>query len=333
MIYVFPGDFWLTQALQGIGDWLAPVMKFFTWLGYPQAYMIIIATIYWSLDRKLGLRLAVFLTVTASLNSLLKQVFHAPRPYWMYPEVKGILASNGFGMPSGHAQASTVWLYAASCLKRKGFWALAIGIAFMVGVSRVYLGVHFPSQVLLGWMIGILLLVLFSVYEARVLTWFLSRRFSTQLWWISGCSVLLLLPGVAWVHFFKDWEMPLEWILNSADDLAGTDESILTSLNLSALAGNAGGFLGVSLGALLCHRRGGFDPGGKAWKRMLRTLLGIAVLAGIYGIFAGFSPGQAQELLYSVWQFSGFFLISFSAIYLLPLAFKKLRLISYSGSK
>jgi len=326
MIYVFPGDLWLTQALQGIGDWLAPVMKFFTWLGYPQAYMIIIAIIYWSFDRKLGLRLAVFLTVTASLNSLLKQVFHAPRPYWLYPDIKGILASNGFGMPSGHAQASTVWLYAASCLKNKVFWALGISIAFMVGVSRVYLGVHFPSQVLLGWMIGILVLVLFSVYEARVLTWFLNRKFSTQLRWVTGVSLLLLLLGVVFQTITKDWEMPMEWIRNSADDLAGTGESILASLGLSALAGNSGGFLGVSLGALLCHRKGGFDPGGRAWKRMLRTLIGLVVLAAIYGIFVWTSPDQAKELLHSVWQFSGFFLISFSAIYLLPLVFKKLRL-------
>ena len=137
MIFVFPGDVWLTHVLQQMGAWLIPVMKFFTWLGYPQAYMVIIAMIYWSINRKLGLRLALFLTIAASLNSVLKQAFHAPRPYWFDPEIKAILPANGFGMPSGHAQASTVWLYAASLIKNRRFWALAVALAFLVGVSGV----------------------------------------------------------------------------------------------------------------------------------------------------------------------------------------------------
>ncbi len=328
MSYVFPGDLWLTQFLQQWGDGLAPLMKFFTWVGYPQAYMVIIAIIYWSFDRKLGLRLAVFLTMVASLNSILKQAFHAPRPYWLDPEIEAILPSNGFGMPSGHAQASTVWLYAALHLKKHRFWILAAGIAFMVGVSRIFLGVHLPSQVILGWVTGILAIVLFSVYEARVLTWFLSRRFTLQLLGIFGCSLLMLLLGWLFLRLARDWEMPLEWIRNSADDLAGRNESILSSAGLGAVAGNSGGFLGTALGALLMHRKGGFDTGGMAWKRILRTLSGLGVLTAIYGIFAWVSPDQGEALLYAVWRFGGFFLIAFSAIYLLPMLFRTLNLSS-----
>lgn len=301
-------------------------MKFFTWLGYPQAYMIIIAVIYWSVDRKLGLRLALLLTVTASLNSLLKQAFHAPRPYWVDPEIKAILPSNGFGMPSGHAQASTVWLYAASLLKNRWFWALAVALAFMVGVSRVYLGVHSTGQVIIGWMIGIGVLVLFSSYELRVLGWFLKLGFSQQLLWIFGCSLLIPVLGGLILVITRNWEMPLEWIQNSADDLAGRNESILSSVGLEAVAGNAGGFLGTALGALLLHRRGGFDAGGRFWKRLLRALSGLVLLAAVYGIFVSTLPALEGELLLSAWRFTGFFMISFTAIYLLPLLFQKLRL-------
>lgn len=326
MIYVFPGDIWLTQAIQNMGEWLTPLMKLFTWLGYPQAYMIIIAVIYWSLDRKLGLRLALFLPVTAVLNSLLKQAFHAPRPFWLEPDIRAIRVSNGFGMPSGHAQASTAWLYAASLLKKRGFWILAAGVAFMVGISRVYLGVHFPGQVLLGWLIGILVLSLFIRYERRVLSWFLKRRFAHQLAFISGTSLLMLLLGALILILTSDWEMPLDWILNSADDLAGTDESIRSSVGLSAVAGNSGGFLGAALGALLSHRQGGFDSGGKGWKRLLRSVAGLAVLTLLYGFFQKISPDETKELLSSVWRFCGFFVISFSAIYLIPHLYKKINL-------
>ena len=155
----------LILKLQEAGEWFEPVMAFFTWLGYPQAYMLIVAVIYWSVDRKLGLRMAVFLPLTASVNSLLKQGFHAPRPYWTDTRIQAIHADSGFGMPSGHAQSSTLWLLAASYLKNTWFWGIAILVCFMVGFSRAYLGVHFPVQIITGWLLGIVLIILFLSLE------------------------------------------------------------------------------------------------------------------------------------------------------------------------
>jgi len=328
MSYTLPGDFWLTLLLQGIGDWLTPIMKFFTWLGYPQAYMILIAIIYWSFDRKLGLRLAIFLPLIASVNSILKQAFHAPRPYWMDPNINAIQVSNGFGMPSGHAQASTVWLYAASCLKRRWLWAIAIIVVLMIGLSRIYLGVHFSSQVLLGWVIGILVLTSFFRYESKVLRWFLGQKFYRQLILISGISILILVIGCVFVIILKDWEMPSEWIRNASDDLAGSNESILMSIGMASVAGNTGGFFGVALGALLSHRYGGFDAGGTAWKRLLRSVAGLIIFFALYGIVMLTSPDQTREILYSIWRFMGFFTISFSTIFLVPRLFIKINLLS-----
>ena len=328
MSYTLPGDFWFTHFMQSIGDWLTPIMKFFTWLGYPQAYMILIAIIYWSFDRKLGLRLAIFLPLIASINGLLKQAFHAPRPYWLDPNIKAIQVSNGFGMPSGHAQASTVWLYAGSCLKRRWLWAVAIFVVLMIGLSRIYLGVHFSSQVLLGWAIGILVLILFVRYESKVLRWFLDQKFTNQLILISGISILILIIACVFVFILKDWEMPSEWIRNAAYDLAGKNESILSSIGMASVAGNAGGFFGVALGALLSYRQGGFDAGGTLWKRLLRCLVGLMILLALYGIFMLTSPDQKKEVLYSVWRFGGFFVISFSTLFLVPRFFIRMKLLS-----
>lgn len=323
MIHDLPGDFWLTLTLQSIGDWLNPIMKFFTWLGYPQAYMIIIAVIYWSFDRKLGLRLAIFLPVTASLNSILKQAFHAPRPYWLDPDIKAIQASNGFGMPSGHAQASTVWLYAANILKSRWIWFVALFVAFMVGLSRIFLGVHFSSQVLSGWLFGIVVLILFAYFEKKILTFFLKRKFFIQLTWIGAITIFMLALGGVFVYLLKNWEMPMEWISNAADDLAGMNESILSSVGMAAVAGNAGGFLGVALGALLSHRKGGFDTRGSIWKRLLRSVAGIISLLALYGMIMWIAPDETRDVAFSIWRFFGFFLISFFTIFLLPLLFRK----------
>ncbi len=324
MILVIPVDFWLSQAFQGLGERLNPVMTAFTWLGYPQAYMIAVAILYWSVDRKLGLHLAIFLPVVASLNSLMKQVFHAPRPFWVDPGIDAIRVSNGFGMPSGHAQSATAWLYAAVSIKKPWFWVLAVVMALMIGLSRVYLGVHFSSQVLAGWLTGIIVLVLFSRYEEKFLLWFLGLKFSRQLLLLSGITAGIFLLGVLCVWATRRWEMPQEWINNAADDLAGTGESILSSRGLVAVSGNCGGFFGATLGALLIHRRGGFDPGG-TWIRLLRSITGFILLAAVYYIFLMISPDPDNDLLEAVWRFSGFFVISLVTLYLFPLLFERFR--------
>lgn len=328
MSYFFPGDFWMTHSMQNIGEWITPIMKFFTFLGYPQAYMILIAIIYWSFDRKLGLRMAIFLPVVSTLNSILKQAFHGPRPYWLDPDIRAIHVSNGFGMPSGHAQAATVWLYMGSLLKRRWFWVMAITITLLVGLSRVYLGVHFSSQVVTGWLVGIIIFILFIRFESSVLAWFLNRKLKSQLFIITGLSLLFLLLAWFFVFILKGWEMPAEWIRNSVDDLAVKDETILSSIGLAPAAGNIGGFMGAAIGALFLHRNGGFDPRGIWWKRLLRTLIGLLLFFALYSAINWIAPEETQEALYVIWRFSGFFVISVSAIYLVPLLFIRIKLLS-----
>jgi membrane-associated phospholipid phosphatase len=330
MSCTFPGDFWLIFQFQSTGNWMAPVMTFFTFLGYPQAYMVIVAVIYWSVDRKIGLRLAIFLPVVSSVNSILKQAFHAPRPYWLDPRIKAIRVSNGFGMPSGHAQASVGWIYAGSLLKRGWFWVLAIVIVLLIGISRVYLGVHFPSQVVAGWLAGILVAWILIRFESGFLSWLGGIKFRYQLLLITGIGAFGLLLGGLFVFLLRDWEMPALWITNSLDDLAGKDESIFYSIGLSGVAGNTGAFMGVALGALLLRRNGVFEVNRIWWKRILGSVTGLVVFLILYAAFMAISPGQDKPAIYVIWRFVGFFVISFSAVCLIPLLLIRIRLLELS---
>jgi hypothetical protein len=231
-------------------------------------------------------------------------------------------------MPSGHAQAATVWLYVSSYLKSKWFWAIAIIITVMVGLSRVYLGVHFSSQVVAGWFIGMLMVFLFLRFESRILTWFMNRKLINQLLFISGISLLFLLFTWFFVFILRNWEMPAEWIRNAADDLSGKDETIITSVGMASAAGNVGGFMGAAMGALLSHRNGGFEPSGTWWKRILRSITGLLLFFALYRVIQFISPEETQEIIYSIWRFCGFFVISISAIFLIPILFKRINLLS-----
>jgi undecaprenyl-diphosphatase len=94
-----------------------------------------------------------------AINSLLKIQFARPRPDLFVPAAKVFTAS----FPSGHAALSAItYMTLAAVLARMTasprlryyFMSVAIAITFLIGVSRVYLGVHYPTDILAGWCIG-----------------------------------------------------------------------------------------------------------------------------------------------------------------------------------
>jgi hypothetical protein len=319
-------DIGLIQALKNAGDWMKPVMEFFTALGYPQAYMAIIAVVYWSLDRKLGLKMAIYLPLSSSINSILKFAVHAPRPYWVSTEIKALHPSNGFGMPSGHAQASTVWLMVSYFLRRKWCWTLAIILTFCIGLSRAYLGVHFPTQVMAGWVIGVATLICFIRLEGVMTSWLKSLNIFRQLLFLLTTTFLLILAGAIILLITRNWDMPADWIWH-ASSFQSLDTNLLRSFSMASIAGNAGSFLGVSTGAVLMGRAGGFTVTGKWWIRLLRIIFGLACMFLFYAGFQNIMPGEDNLLAHAIWRFMGFYVISFSAVYLLPILFVRMKLL------
>jgi len=130
------GIAWIV-AFQSLGDWLALPMKFFTFLGSEEFFLVILPALYWSIDAGLGMRVGTILLFNSGLNETLKLLFHTPRPYWYSPQVKSMTAESAFGLPSGHAQkAIGVWGMLAAHIKRPWAWPVAIGIILMIGLSR-----------------------------------------------------------------------------------------------------------------------------------------------------------------------------------------------------
>lgn len=320
-------EIWPVGALQDAGPWLRPLMEGFTLAGNPQAYMILVAIIYWTLDRKLGLRMAAFLSVSASLTGILKQAIHAPRPFWVDQRIAAIRPSGGFGMPSGHAMSSTVWLLAAATLKKGWFWILIVVLVFGVGLSRVYLGVHFPGQVLAGWGTGLFLVICYLRLEPVIVSRIRRLRLGWSVLILLACTAVIILLGYFFTSLLNGWEIPPEWIRN-ASEFRPIDRAGLMAYGLASVAGNAGGFAGVTLGALLMEQAGIFDTGGTWWIRLLRILTGLAGMTLIYAAFRILDPDSGMLVVHSAWRFLGYFLISFSAIFLLPLLFRRLRLLS-----
>ena len=311
--------------LQSIGDWFTPIMKFFTFLGNEQFYLMVAPAILWCIDSTLGMRLGLFLMISGMVNSVLKVVFHGPRPYWFTNNLKVFGgAENSFGVPSGHAQnAVVVWGTLADRIKRGWFWIVAIIVIFLIGISRLYLAVHFPHDVLLGWIVGTLLLWLLLRFERPALEWLKKYSSGIQVLIAFLFSLILILIVLLAQLFVRGWAIPLEWVNNAL--YAYPDEPSITPLSFHNFLSSAGAFFGLAAGWIWISKLGGFSTQGNWWRLILRYLLGlIGVLILYIGLGSLFSDQEtvtSYALRYLRYALIGFWMSGFA-----PWLFVKLKL-------
>ena len=130
-------------------------------LGSERGYIILLLAIYLGYDAAIGRRVGVYLLLAFTINFHLKELFGTQRPFLVEPDVLRSAEENlGPSFPSGHAQASTVfWGYLASRVGRRWFWILAVVLIALIALTRVYLGVHYPIDVVGGVLIGAALVI------------------------------------------------------------------------------------------------------------------------------------------------------------------------------
>jgi len=139
-------------------------------LGSVAALAGLVALVYWCVDERKGLRLGALMLLSAWLNIVLKLLLDQPRPFDLDPALGLVGASLG-GLPSGHAQNTLVMLFALASFgkaKTRIFFIPALALCLLVGFSRVFLGAHFPTDVLGGWLVGAVLLCAYFVFGDRV---------------------------------------------------------------------------------------------------------------------------------------------------------------------
>lgn len=309
--------------LQGLGEWLMAPMSFFTFLGTEQFYLLIAPAILWCLDAGLGLRMGLGLSISVLVNSILKITFHAPRPYWVSERVLALAAETSFGAPSAHAQnAVVVWGLLAAWIGKAWAWVAAALLMLMIGLSRIYLGVHFLSDVVLGWLVGALVLWAILLLERPLLDWLGRRSIGQRIAAALAASLALVLLGWLARSALGDWQTPPDWITLA---MRAPEAEPPAPLALSGLVSQAGIFFGLALGGILLQRQGGFDARGPALQRVLRYLIGLAGVLILYMGLGEIFP-RGESLVPYLLRYLRYGLIGLWVAYLAPWLFVRLRL-------
>lgn len=155
----------LIYALQEVASpTLDRLMLAITNLGAEQGYVGLLIVAFVVLDARAGRSLAITFLAGMYLNFVLKLAFSTQRPFQIDPTVvrsaAAIETAPGSGFPSGHAQgAMTFWGAAATHVRRSWFTLLAAVLVAAISVTRLYLGVHLPIDVIGGLVIGMLVIV------------------------------------------------------------------------------------------------------------------------------------------------------------------------------
>ena len=273
------------RGMQALGGWLKLPMEIFTFLGDEQFYLIAIPLVYWCLHKGLGQDLGILLVLSSFTNTGLKSFFKHSRPFWESASL-GLSSAESFSTPSGHAQSSAAlfgqvaWF---SADKRRGrLWAILLAIVIvLVALSRVYLGVHFPGDILWGAAVGLGLLALYNGLKPRLLPWL--KRLSL------GAHVLLALLTAAVMLGVVSLLLAIPF---GTGQMFGELYTEAWSSALSDGATVAGVAIGLWLGLVLETRYVGFSVAGPLWQRVLRYLLGVA---GLFAIWMGLRMIFPQE--------------------------------------
>jgi len=313
--------------LQGLGAWLTPIMKLFTFLGNEQFYLIVAPAILWCIDAPLGLRMGLFLMINGMVNTALKVAFHGPRPYWYSSNVKVLgSAENSFGVPSGHAQNGVVvWGTLADRIKHRTIWIIAIIVMFLIGISRIYLAVHFPHDVLLGWLFGVVMLWALLRFERPVLNWIKKYQIGIQLLIIFVFSLFLIFIVIIAQLSLSGWSLPMDWVSNA--HLAFPNEPEINPLSYHNYLSSPGAFFGLAAGWIWISKLGGFSTKDTWLKLILRYILGLVGVLVLYlGLGALFSDSEtfiSYSIRYIRYALIGFWISGFA-----PWLFVKLKLAS-----
>ena len=168
---------WLQSHISGAG---ISVISRFSMFGEELLLILILGFVYWSYDKKLGRTMGLSAIMGMVWNTMVKNIVLRRRPYFDHEAIKILrvvdpeadiydVAAQGYSFPSAHStNAATMFGSLAVNLHRRWVTVIAIIIAVLTGLSRIVVGAHYPTDVLAGWLLGAISVLIVQVLQKRI---------------------------------------------------------------------------------------------------------------------------------------------------------------------
>ena len=154
---LLPLDMYLFLTINQISNpILNPLFIFITYIGESLFWIFMIILLWLKKERKASIHLIYAFVLDSILAFSVKSIFQRPRPPERFPELEVLRTEYGLSFPSAHSQrvfSGAVILGSFYKKLRVVLFVLAVVVAF----SRIYIGVHYPSDVLIGSINGIII--------------------------------------------------------------------------------------------------------------------------------------------------------------------------------
>jgi len=273
----------LIVQLQSLSSgFLDLIMQVISFLGDGDTLPVLLLAFMFGVHLRAGFIMFQAWIWAVTLNGVLKAHLRFPRPFDINGKVRspgitdsaapaisfnpggffalppgGTNPSAGFGFPSGHCAGTAAWAGALATLVRRPIARILLGVwILLMAFSRLYLGRHFPADVLAGTLIGlaVAMTAVGTMGRSPTLQWWLEERFQ---------------------RFRAEWRRPL--VIFAA--LAGP---LIILFIPRAYATASARLLGLNLGFLFSWWRGLPREGGSPSRRLVRAALGVLIYSIIF---------------------------------------------------
>ena len=281
----------ITTLIRDLLPWAGVFFRIVTELGGEIFLISVLLIAFWTYRKREATIITFILIVSIMTNYWLKYAIGNPRPpasYW-YGDIEAI----DYSTPSGHAQNSGA-LYSWLGAKVRTWWMIltSVILMFLIGISRVYLGVHFLGDILLGWAIGIVIGLAGFYFEAQISDF--ASRTKTKYWYLLLFSIGFILIALSSILPYPGGE------------------------NFGAYGGLT---IGVAVAFPLEKKYVNFDFDVGRPRLAARVIIGLVL---VIGVMLGLSPFLPTS---EIWlRALRYFTVVLVGIFLWPLIFKKIRL-------
>ena len=291
--------------------------KFFllaSFVGQAEGYILVVTLIYVMFDKTLAVRLAVLLLLTMCLNHVLKIIIKNPRPFvhegtylqkWVVSTENAKALAAEYSTPSGHAMAgSAFYSYLYASIENRFVAVIAVIAILSTGFSRPYLGVHYPGDVLIGWVIGLLVALVAIKRTDRISDGWNKLSYKHQVAIVVASSLILWIATIA----INGWRID------------GQPRAFL---------GYAGYLTGIVIARPIELSTVNFDPrSSKPLAKMLRFAISVAMVLVALLLLDKVFKAIADDfsVLGYILQYIRYTIAGVITIFVAPLLFTKIRL-------